>query len=58
MLSLYYIGQVVFYIYLLVKPESKVVIELFILASWMMFGHCWGMKETIDDGLAYDLKEI
>jgi hypothetical protein len=56
MFSCYYLGQLSFYIYLLTNPESKVVLELFLWGSWIMFGHCFGQKETLNNGLAYEIK--
>lgn len=43
MLASYYFGQLLFYVYLLTKPEPEVVLELFLWGSWLMFAHCFGL---------------
>lgn len=58
MFGLYYIGQVMFHLFLVVEPEPKVALELFGFTSLVMFAHTFGLKETVDLGLTYDLKEV
>lgn len=47
-----------FHLFLVVEPEPKVALELFGFTSLVMFAHTFGLKETVDLGLTYDLKEV
>jgi hypothetical protein len=43
-LCFYCFGQLFFSVYLISGPKAWMVIELFLWGSWIMFGHCWGLK--------------
>ena len=52
-ISFYYFGQLIFYLYIYIEIPSIKVIELFFLASLVMAIYTIGLEETLDKGFKF-----
>ena len=57
-ISFYYFGQLLFYLYLYIELPSIEIIELFFFASLVMAIYTIGLEETLDKGFLYEIREI
>lgn len=53
MLSLYYFGQLLVYLYWDYSVRVEGMLEMFLLGAWIMFLHCWGLPEMLGRDLGY-----